>query len=91
MSAQAFKATRPLDRLVCNAAVYLPADPIPRFTDDGFEMSVGVNHLGHFALTAALLPSLKRAPNGFRVINLSSDAHKIASTESINAALAANV
>ena len=41
---------RGLDRLVCNAAVYLPTDPKPRFTDDGFEMSLGVNHLGHFLL-----------------------------------------
>ena len=61
MSAQAFKATRPLDRLVCNAAVYLPADPIPRFTDDGFEMSVGVNHLGHFLLCNLLLDDMKNA------------------------------
>ena len=59
--AQAFKATRPLDRLVCNAAVYLPADPIPRFTDDGFEMSVGVNHLGHFLLCNLLLDDMKNA------------------------------
>ena len=36
-----------LDRLVCNAAVYLPTDPVPRFTDDGYEMSLQVNHLGH--------------------------------------------
>ena len=61
VSAQAFKATRPLDRLVCNAAVYLPADPIPRFTDDGFEMSVGVNHLGHFLLCNLLLDDMKNA------------------------------
>jgi len=50
-----------LDRLVCNAAVYLPTDPIPRWTDDGFEMSLQVNHLGHFLLTQLLLPSLEKA------------------------------
>ena len=33
---------RGLDRLVCNAAVYLPTDPKPRFTDDGYEMSIQV-------------------------------------------------
>ena len=33
---------RALDRLVCNAAVYLPTDPKPRFTDDGYEMSLQV-------------------------------------------------
>ena len=31
-----------LHRLVCNAAVYLPTDPKPRFTDDGYEMSLQV-------------------------------------------------
>jgi len=50
-----------LDRLVCNAAVYLPTDPIPRFTDDGYEMSLQVNHLGHFLLVQLLLPALKKA------------------------------
>ena len=53
--------TRGLDRLVCNAAVYLPTDPKPRFTDDGYEMSLGVNHLGHFLMLQLLLPNLQRA------------------------------
>jgi len=52
---------RGVDRLVCNAAVYLPTDPKPRFTDDGYEMSLGVNHLGHFLLVQLLLPQLQRA------------------------------
>jgi len=52
---------RGLDRLVCNAAVYLPTDPKPRFTDDGYEMSLGVNHLGHFLMLQLLLPPLKKA------------------------------
>lgn len=50
-----------LDRLVCNAAVYLPTDPVPRWTDDGFEMSLQVNHLSHFLLVQLLLPALKKA------------------------------
>mmetsp|Transcript_71567 Transcript_71567/g.215118 ORF Transcript_71567/g.215118 Transcript_71567/m.215118 type:complete len:270 (-) Transcript_71567:273-1082(-) len=54
---------RGLDRLVCNAAVYLPTDPKPRFTDDGFEMSVGVNHLGHFLLANLLVDDMKKAKN----------------------------
>mmetsp|Transcript_3165 Transcript_3165/g.4396 ORF Transcript_3165/g.4396 Transcript_3165/m.4396 type:complete len:411 (+) Transcript_3165:70-1302(+) len=64
---KAFKGPRGLDRLVCNAAVYLPKDPNPRFTEDGFEMSMGVNHLGHFLLTQLLLPDLKKVKNS-RVI-----------------------
>jgi len=52
---------RGLDRLVCNAAVYLPTDPKPRWTDDGYEMSLGVNHLGHFLMVQLLLPSLQKA------------------------------
>lgn len=43
-----------LDRLVCNAAVYLPTDPKPRFTDDNYEMSLQVNHQGPFLPTYQL-------------------------------------
>ena len=42
-------------------------------TQDGFETQFGTNHLGHFALTAGLLPAL--AP-GARVVTLSSGAHR---------------
>ena len=44
---KAFKSERPLTHLVCNAAVYRPADPEPAWTDDGYEMSVGVHRLDH--------------------------------------------
>jgi protochlorophyllide reductase len=64
---RAWKGPRPLDALVCNAAVYLPADPKPRFTEDGYEMTMGVNHLSHFLLTQLLLPDLRKA-NKARVI-----------------------
>ena len=56
-----FLPARPLNHLICNAAVYLPTDPKPSWTDDGYEMSLGVNHLGHFLLVQLLLPELKRA------------------------------
>jgi NAD(P)-dependent dehydrogenase (short-subunit alcohol dehydrogenase family) len=45
-----------------------------RRTVDGFEMQLGTNHLGHFALTGLLLPALLRAP-GARVVSVSSGAH----------------
>ena len=44
-------------------------------TADGFEMQLGTNHLGHFALTAALFPLLRKAPSA-RVVTVSSLTHK---------------
>jgi len=58
-----FLPARPINHLICNAAVYRPTDPKPAFTDDGYEMSMGVNHLGHFLLVNLLLPDLKKAKN----------------------------
>ncbi|KAL8215791.1 hypothetical protein R6Q57_022628 [Mikania cordata] len=52
---------RPLDVLVCNAAVYLPTAKEPTFTADGFELSVGTNHLGHFLLARLLLDDMKKS------------------------------
>jgi len=46
-----------------------------RTTADGFEMQLGTNHLGHFALTGLLLEPLLAKP-GARVVNVSSNAHK---------------
>jgi NAD(P)-dependent dehydrogenase (short-subunit alcohol dehydrogenase family) len=72
--AEAFtRAHRRLDVLVNNAGVMA----LPRSTTvDGFEMQLGTNHLGHFALTGLLLDSLKRRP-GSRVVTVSSNAHKM--------------
>jgi NAD(P)-dependent dehydrogenase (short-subunit alcohol dehydrogenase family) len=59
------------DLLVNNAGVMaLPR----RVTKDGFEMHIGTNHLGHFALTGLLLPALLERP-GARVVTMSSGAH----------------
>ncbi|XP_078440073.1 protochlorophyllide reductase-like [Wolffia australiana] len=52
---------RPLDVLVCNAAVYLPTAKEPTFTADGFELSVGTNHLGHFLLARLLVDDLQKS------------------------------
>ncbi|KAH0456356.1 hypothetical protein IEQ34_014263 [Dendrobium chrysotoxum] len=51
----------PLDALVCNAAVYFPTAGEPTYTADGFEMSVGVNHIGHFLLARELLEDMKQS------------------------------
>lgn len=59
----AFRASgRRVDALVCNAAVYLPTAKEPRFTADGFELSVGTNHLGHFLLANLMLKDLEASP-----------------------------
>jgi NAD(P)-dependent dehydrogenase (short-subunit alcohol dehydrogenase family) len=62
-----------LDLLINNAGVM--ALPSRQTTADGFEMQFGVNYLGHFALTAQLLPLLRKS-TGARTVQLSSLAHR---------------
>lgn len=59
-----------LDLLILNAGVMVPPESK---TAQGFELQFGVNHLGHFALTGALLP-LAQATEGSRVVIVSSTA-----------------
>jgi len=61
-----------LDALINNAGVM--ATPYSR-TEDGFELQIGTNHLGHFALTLLLMPALERA-NHARVVNVTSLWHR---------------
>lgn len=72
--AESFRSRfRTLDLLVLNAGVMA----IPqRRTADGFEMQLGTNHLGHFALGGLLLETLL-ATHGSRVVTVSSSAHRI--------------
>ncbi|MHC4052223.1 SDR family oxidoreductase [Bradyrhizobium sp. 25ACV] len=62
-----------LDLLVNNAGVM--ALPKRQQTEEGFQMQLGTNYFGHYALTAHLLPQLRRA-KAPRVVNLSSLAHR---------------
>jgi NAD(P)-dependent dehydrogenase (short-subunit alcohol dehydrogenase family) len=65
-----------LDLLINNAGLMYTTW---QTTSDGFEMQMGVNHLGHFALTNLLLDRMM-VTEGSRVVNVSSVAHKIRST-----------
>ena len=69
--AEGFSA-RQVDLLVNNAGVMMT----PRqTTSDGFELQLGTNHLGHFALTGRLLDALRRSDSA-RIVTLSSNEHR---------------
>jgi NAD(P)-dependent dehydrogenase (short-subunit alcohol dehydrogenase family) len=67
------KSADGLDLLVNNAGVMAPPR---RETEDGFELQIGTNLLGHFALTAHLIPLMQGRADA-RVVTLSSNAHKM--------------
>ncbi|WP_343634013.1 SDR family oxidoreductase [Fluviicola sp.] len=62
-----------IDLLINNAGVMTPPKRLE--TADGFELQFGTNHIGHFALTAQLLPLLRKSP-GARVVTVSSVANR---------------
>lgn len=66
------KNYKKLDILINNAGVMMP--PYSK-TSNGFELQMGTNHLGHFALTQQLLDILT-STKGSRIVNVSSMAHK---------------
>jgi len=73
--AQRMQSRPSLDMLINNAGVM--ALPRRETTADGFEMQFGTNYLGHFALTARLLPLLRKSAAP-RVVSVSSLAHRAA-------------
>lgn len=68
---RALESAKKIDILVNNAGIMM--NPFEK-TQDGFESQMGVNHLGHFALTGLLMPALLKA-KAARVVNVSSLAH----------------
>ncbi|GFS41108.1 protochlorophyllide oxidoreductase C [Actinidia rufa] len=58
------KATRRAGLQCCS--LYLPTAKEPTFTAEGFELSVGINHLGHFLLSRLLLDELKKSDYPFK-------------------------
>jgi NAD(P)-dependent dehydrogenase (short-subunit alcohol dehydrogenase family) len=73
-AAQQIERGQPLDLLINNAGVMAPPKRLE--TADGFELQFGTNVLGHFALTALLLPLLQKAAATPRVVTIASIAHK---------------
>jgi dehydrogenase/reductase SDR family protein 13 len=64
----------PIDALINNAGIA----GLRGQTKDGFELTFGTNHLGHFLLTERLLPLVERAAQG-RIVIVSSRVHQRAS------------
>lgn len=71
-SARLVEEESTLDLLINNAGIM--QTPASR-TADGYELQLGTNHLGHFALTGLLLPALVRGERP-RVVTVSSTEHK---------------
>ena len=71
-AAQVRSACEGIDLLINNAGVMMPPYGV---TADGFELQLGINHLGHFALTGLLLDRLAARP-GVRVVTVSSNSHR---------------
>lgn len=65
-----------VDVLINNAGVM--AIPERQETKDGFEMHMGINHLGHFALTSHLASLLNKSPSA-RIVNVASQAYLFSS------------
>lgn len=70
----------PLHLLINNAGIFLMGEP-QKFSKDGFEQHVQVNHLGPALLTILLLPSLLRGSPS-RIVNVNSVAHHCAVMDS---------
>lgn len=77
-AAEAIGAMAPAIHVLMNNAGVM-FTPFGR-TTDGFEMQFGTNHLGHFELTHLLEPQLGAA-GGARIVNLSSDGHRLADVD----------
>jgi len=57
----AFKLTKPIDRLICNAGVYQPSLDYAKWSKDGHEQTMQINFLSHFLMTSLLMEDMKYA------------------------------
>merc|ERR550514_1085638 len=58
-----WKLGKPIDRLICNAAVYQPSLPYAKWSEDGHEQQMQINFLSHFLMVSLLLEDVARAPD----------------------------
>lgn len=58
---QEFCMDKPVDRLICNAGVYQPSLPYPKWSKDGHEQTMQINYLSHFLMISKLLPSMMQS------------------------------
>eukprot|EP00930_Biecheleria_cincta_P030706 TRINITY_DN2127_c0_g1_i1.p1 TRINITY_DN2127_c0_g1~~TRINITY_DN2127_c0_g1_i1.p1 ORF type:complete len:721 (-),score=141.79 TRINITY_DN2127_c0_g1_i1:154-2316(-) len=66
-----FRGDRPIDRLACNAAVYQPTLPYPKWTEDGHEQQLQINYLSHFLLSSKIMPMMEGSDDA-RIVMLGS-------------------
>jgi NAD(P)-dependent dehydrogenase (short-subunit alcohol dehydrogenase family) len=71
--AKALTASEPQIHLLINNAGVMMCPKAK--TEDGYEVQLQSNHLGHFLFTLLLLPKLKSSTPGCRIINVSSVGH----------------
>jgi len=56
-----FRAKKPIDRFVCNAAVYQPSLAEAKWSEDGIEQQMQINFLSHFLMASLIIPQMKGA------------------------------
>lgn len=67
-------STPTLDLLINNAGLFAGMGSSPQFTKEGFELTIGTNHVGHFYLTQLLLPAVRAAKG--RIAITASELHE---------------
>jgi len=58
---KAFKKSKPIDRLICNAGVYQPSLPYPKWSADGHEQTMQINFLSHFLMISEFLEDMTKS------------------------------
>ena len=56
-----FRCERPIDRFVCNAAVYQPTLSEAKWSEDDIEQQLQINFLSHFLMASLMIPKMRGA------------------------------